>query len=78
LVQLLGGRSNVVLNSEKTLQNWLNAYVFHKDKNKTKIINDLHDEFFPLEMSKALWLSLLQDQANAVIGLTSLISKIRK
>lgn len=69
--------NQVILNSEKTLQDWLNAYIYHKDKIKQQKLEALHDSIFPFEMSVSLWLLLFQDQAKAILNLSSLISKIR-
>jgi hypothetical protein len=56
---------DVVLNSEKVLNDWLNSFEYHRDKEKRKFIESLH-EMFPLEASKVLFLGLLSDKTQAI------------
>ena len=56
--------NDVLLNSEEVLQQWLNAYEFHRDKKKKSFIDSLH-QLLPLEASKAIFLSLLTEKARA-------------
>jgi len=66
---------NVVLNSEKVLYDWLNAYEYHRDKKKREFIDSLHT-MLPLEASKVIFLSLLSDKTKAihnVAGLTRVV-----
>ena len=55
--------NDVLLNSEEVLQQWLNAYEFHRDKKKKSFIDSLH-QLLPLEASKAIFLSLLTEKAS--------------
>ena len=64
-----------ILNSEKVLQDWLNAYEFHRDQDKKKLIDDLHAGF-PLEASKVLFMGMLRDKLTAVAGLAAIIRVI--
>lgn len=70
--------NNVILNSEDTLNDWLNAYVYHKDENKKQRLDSLHDSIFPFEMSKVLWLLLFQDQVKAIVKLSTIIRNLKK
>ena len=63
---------DVLLNSEKMLLDWLNAYEYHRDKDKKESIDKLH-QMFPLEASKAVFLHLLSDKAQAIYNLTGFI-----
>jgi hypothetical protein len=66
-------RSNdVLLNSEKVLFDWLNAYEYHREKEKREFIEGLH-EMLPLEASKVIFLSLLTDKAEAIFNLATLV-----
>jgi hypothetical protein len=56
---------DIVLNSEKVLNDWLNSFEYHRDKEKRKFIESLH-EMFPLEASKVLFLGLLSDKTQAI------------
>lgn len=66
-----------IINSEKTLNEWLNAHIYHKDKDKMKKIDDLHSGDFPFDLSKSIWLLLLSDKAKAISTLSSIISKFQ-
>lgn len=73
LVQI---RSNdVLLNSEKVLFDWLNSYEYHRDKEKREFIESLHG-MFPLEASKAIFLSLLTDKAEAIFEMAKIVRVI--
>lgn len=63
---------NVVLNSEKVLNNWLNSFEYHRDKEKRQFIESLH-EIFPLDASKVLFLILLSDKTQAIDNIAGLI-----
>ena len=66
-------RSNdVLLNSEKVLFDWLNAYEYHRDKEKREFIEGLH-KMLPLEASKVIFLSLLTEKAKAIFNLATLV-----
>jgi len=64
--------NNVVLNSEETLQNWLNGFEYHRDQDKRKELEHLH-QFFPLEASLALFVMLLSDKALAIVRVANLV-----
>ncbi len=66
-------RSNeVLLNSERTLFDWLNSHEFHRDEQKVEFIENLH-QLIPLEASKVIFLGLLIDKATASLNLAMLI-----
>jgi hypothetical protein len=62
---------DVILNSEKILFDWLNAYEYHRDKDKQEFIDKLHS-FFPLEASKVIFIGLLTDKMEAIYNLAAL------
>ena len=64
--------NDVVLNSEKVLFDWLNAYEYHRDKDKKAFIDELH-QMFPLDATKAILLHLLSEKARAIYNLTGFI-----
>jgi len=64
--------NDTVLNSEKVLNDWLNSYEYHRDKEKRKFIESLH-EMFPLEASKVIFLGLLSDKTQAIINVAKFI-----
>ena len=61
-----------VLNSEKVLYDWLNAYEYHRNEEKRKLIDSL-TTILPLEASKAIFLGLLTEKAKGIHALTALI-----
>jgi hypothetical protein len=67
--------NGVVLNGEETLNNWLNAYEYHRDQTKKKLLDELH-QILPLEASIPLFLNLLVDRARAVLNLADLVGLI--
>jgi hypothetical protein len=62
---------NVLLNSEKVLDDWLNAYEYHRDKKKRAFIESLHT-MLPLEASKVMFLSLLGVKTIAIHNVAEL------
>ena len=64
--------NDVILNSEKVLYDWLNSYEYHRDKEKRKFIDNLH-EIFPLDGSKVLFLGLLSDKTQAIYNIAVLV-----
>jgi hypothetical protein len=64
--------NDVIINSEKVLMDWLNAYEYHRDQDKKTSIDDLH-RMIPLEASKVLFLQMLSDKAGAIYNLTGFI-----
>ena len=64
--------NDVILNSEKVLNDWLNSYEYHRDKEKRKFVDSLH-EMFPLDASKVLFLGLMSDKTQAINNIAVLI-----
>jgi hypothetical protein len=64
--------NDVVLNSEKVLYDWLNSYEYHRDKEKRKFIDSLH-QMFPLNASKVLFIGLLSAKTQAIYNLAVLV-----
>lgn len=62
----------VLLNSEKVLNDWLNAYEYHRDETKQQELEQLH-KIIPLEISKAIFVHLLIDKAKAAFKIADLI-----
>jgi len=67
--------NDVLLNSEKVLLDWLNAYEYHRDSQKKAFIDELH-QMFPLGASKVIFLQLLSDKAAAIYNMTGFIRVI--
>jgi len=65
----------VVLNSEKVLSDWLNAYEYHRNKEKQEFLDSLHT-IFPLEASKVLFIALLTDKTKAIYAIAALVRVI--
>jgi hypothetical protein len=56
--------NEALLNSEDTLLDWLNSHEFHRNEDKRKFIESLH-QMLPLDASKVFFLRLLIDKAKA-------------
>jgi hypothetical protein len=66
-------RNDVELNLDKVLYKWLNSYEYHRDKEKRKFIESLHDEVFSLDASKVIFLGLLSDKTEAIYNIAALV-----
>ena len=64
--------NEVLLNSEDTLLDWLNSYEFHRNEDKRKFIESLH-QMLPLDVSKVIFRRLLLDKAEAIHRLADFI-----
>jgi hypothetical protein len=64
--------NDVVVNSEAVLNDWLNSYEYHRDKDKKQLIDALQ-QIIPLEAVKAILLGLLADKAKAIYALVVFI-----
>jgi hypothetical protein len=73
-VQVLS--NSVLLNSDKVLSDWLNAYEYHREKEKREFIDSLH-KMIPLDISKAIFLGLLRDKSIAVLNVTEFIKVVQ-
>jgi hypothetical protein len=67
----------VRLNSDEVLMKWLNAFEYHRDEDKRKELEDLH-WLWPTEHSRALFLYLMLDKADAVSYVRWLIGMLRQ
>lgn len=56
-----------VLNSEKMLMDWLNAFEFHNDETKRREIELLHG-MMPFAASRAIFLMLLVEKVKAIVN----------
>lgn len=65
-----------IMNSEDMLLLWLNAYRWHKDKEKQKLFDALHG-IVPSEATISYFMFLLSDMAQAILGLQRLITLFR-
>lgn len=69
-------RSNdILINSEKVLQSYLNGFEYHRDKDEMKFIESLH-QMLPLDFSKVIFVGLLIDKAKAIFSLAELVAVI--
>ena|SRR5664279_4403574 len=67
--------NGVLLNSQETLEKWLNAYQYHREQAKKEQLDALH-KILPIEGSIPLFLHLLVDRAKAVLALADLVGLI--
>ena len=67
--------NDVLINAETTLMQWLNAFEYHRDAEKRKALEVLH-ELTPLESSKVLFINMMLDKAQAVLKLHKMVRGI--
>lgn len=71
--ELIQFKSNdVVINSEATLNLWLNAHEYHRDRDKQQELEELHC-ILPLESSKAIFSMMLHAKVQAIFALANII-----
>jgi len=66
---------DTVLNSEKVLKKWLNAYEYHHDQDKRKELESLLG-WLPQDFSRAIFIMLLAEKVNAILALGNLVSAV--
>lgn len=64
--------AGVVINTEEILRKWLNAFEYHRDEDKRTFFDELNC-LLPDGDLRALFFSMLVDQANAVTMLATII-----
>jgi hypothetical protein len=65
--------NNTIINSEKTLFDWLNAFEYHSEQPKKKQLEKLH-ELLPLEVSRVAFLTLLSEKVRAIIHIAKFVA----
>jgi hypothetical protein len=63
---------NQIINSDKVLSDWLNAFQYHRDQSKRKEIERLH-ELMPLESTRGFFIMLLLDKVEAIFNIAGMI-----
>jgi hypothetical protein len=66
---------DIVLNSEATLEKWLNAYEYHRDADKRQHLEQLH-WMLPVESSRPMFVSMMIDKARAIAKVAQIIRSI--
>jgi len=67
--------NDILINSEKFLMLYLNAYEYHRDKQKRDFFEDLF-KIFPEEIGRFFVISLVFDKVKAIINIGQLIGLI--
>ncbi len=65
----------LLVNCERTLMTWLNAYEYHRDNDKRRLIKDL-DARFPEEFSRSLFVVMVIEKVKAVLRFGDMISSL--
>ena len=65
--------NGTMINCEKTLADWLNAFEYHNDETKRAEIEKLH-QIMPLEASRAVFLMLLTEKVKAIVAVADFIA----
>jgi hypothetical protein len=66
---------DVILNSEEFLTKWLNAFEYHRDDEKRRFIEQIH-EAFPMDITKSIFVSLIIDKIKAIDNVCGIIDLI--
>ena len=67
--------NDVVINCERTLQDWLNGFEYHRDLDKRERIQSLH-RLMTLESSMPIFMDLLGQKITAIFRLADLIAVV--
>jgi hypothetical protein len=71
--------NDVVVNSIRTLDLWLNGYAYHRDEDKRTSFPALHERgVLPTELSEALMVATMLERARAVIDLGNAIYSLQR
>lgn len=73
-LQLLS--NGAVVNTEQVLQNWLNAYEYHRDPERRERLAKVHHELLPLEALRPVFVSMLIDKARAIGTVVAVVRMI--
>jgi hypothetical protein len=68
--------NDTLVNSEQVLQDWLNAYEYHRDPERRDQLAKIHHDRLPLEATRPLFVSMLIDKARAVAAVAAVIRLI--
>jgi hypothetical protein len=68
---------DTVINSRQTLELWLNAFQYHRDEKKRAMFEALHGDVLPVELTRALMIEIMLDQARAVVVIGNAIFALR-
>lgn len=74
--QLQFSSNGITVNAEDVLQNWLNAYEYHRDPDRRDELKKIHHEHLPLEAIRPIFLSMLIDKAGAVAEIAKIVRLI--
>ncbi|KPV54671.1 hypothetical protein SE17_02260 [Kouleothrix aurantiaca] len=64
--------NDIIINSEQAVSDWLNAYEYHRAEDKQALLEKVHT-MFPLDASKVLFLSVLNEKLFAVYNVAGFI-----
>lgn len=67
--------NDIMLNSDRTLMDWLNSHEYHRDPEKREVIQQLLNSF-PGELARAVFISMLIDKLRACVNLAKLVAVI--
>lgn len=66
---------DLLINSDRALNIWLNAYHYHREHEKRELLNQLHEDI-SFEASEAIFVDQLLGKAAAILLMASLIDQI--
>lgn len=65
--------NDTVINSERTLMDWLNSHEYHRDPDKREAVNDLLNAF-PSDFTRGVLVNMLVDKMRACVNLAGLVA----
>ena len=65
------------VNSDRMLMNWINAFEYHRDDGKRKLIQKI-DKILPEQIRRSLFVSMVMDKVIAVAKVRGIVSAIKK
>ncbi|WP_239795877.1 hypothetical protein [Candidatus Nitrotoga arctica] len=67
--------NNCIVNSEKMLFTWLNAYEYHREREKQELLES-YSKIMPTEWSRGVFLTLLVEKGKAISNLGALVEVV--
>lgn len=67
--------NDCIVNSEKMLITWLNAYEYHRDRDKQELLES-YSKIMPSEWSRGVFLILLVEKGKAITNLGALVEVV--
>ena len=77
LVTSLTTSGELLVNCDRMLMNWINAFEYHRDDDKRKLIQEI-DKTLPEQIMRSLFVSMVIEKVKAVAEVRGIVSAIKK